>query len=175
MTDITTALERSAKRVGVKMYLNEKVNALNRNGDMFAVRTDHFSVSAKKLIIAVPSIPLGEITGDVATEIQTNYQFKAAAIYSYAWWENATLSHNITLKPFEIFTSVMTCLSWIMPYRHQTKAGSNASRYDLEKWAKRPFPGEEIYVVDEAYSVIDVWNEGYYALKEGWGIEQPEP
>ena len=114
MTDITTALERSAKRVGVKMYLNEKVNALNRKGDMFAVRTDHFSVSAKKLIIAVPSIPLGKITGDVATEIQTNYQFeailarpcfKAAAIYSYAWWENA------------IFTSIMTCLSWIMPYR----------------------------------------------------------
>ena len=63
--------------------------------------------------------------------------------------------------------------------RHQTKAGSNASRYDLEKWAKRPFPGEEIYVVGEAYSIIDAWNEGalrsaYYALKEGWGIEQPE-
>ena len=64
--------------------------------------------------------------------------------------------------------------------RHQTRAGSNASRYDLEEWAKRPFPGEEVYMVGEAYSVVDAWNEGalltaYKALKEGWGILKPEP
>ena len=35
-------------------------------------------------------------------------------------------------------------------------------------------------MVGEAFSVIDAWNEGalltaYNALKEGWGITQPEP
>ena len=47
------------------------------------------------------------------------------------------------------------------------------------KWAKRPFPGEEVFLVGEAYSSIVRWNEGalesaYNALKEGWEITQPE-
>jgi len=65
-------------------------------------------------------------------------------------------------------------------FRHYTKAGSNVSRQDTEEWAKRPFPGEEVYIVGEAFAVIVGWNEGalqtaYKALKEGWGIEEPEP
>ena len=64
-------------------------------------------------------------------------------------------------------------------FRHQTKAGSNVSRYDIEDWAKRPLPGEEIYMVGEAFSAITAWNEGslrsaYIALKDGWGIASPE-
>lgn len=126
LSEITTALENSARRFGVKMYLNEKVEALNRKGSSFAVQTEKFSVSAKKLIIAVPSFPFEKITGDVATEIKSNYlfksilarpSFKAAAVYSYPWWENATSSQNITLKPFEIFVSGSNCLTAIMPYR----------------------------------------------------------
>lgn len=127
LSDITTALEKSAKRFGVKMYLSEKVKALNRKGNAFTVHTERFSVSAKKLIIAVPTFPFEEIDGDVAAEIKSNYlfeavlarpSFKAAAIYSYPWWVNATSSHiNITLKPFEIFIAGSTCLDWMMPYR----------------------------------------------------------
>ena len=45
------------------------------------------------------------------------------------------------------------------------------------KWAKRPFPGEDVFIVGEAYSVLTGWNEGalqsaYNALKEGWEITQ---
>ena len=52
------------------------------------------------------------------------------------------------------------------------------TRHDLAKWAQRPFPGEQIYMVGEAYSTMPAWNEGallsaYNALKEGWEIEQP--
>lgn len=54
------------------------------------------------------------------------------------------------------------------------------SRHHIAKWAKRPCPGKEIYIVGEAYSKIPGWNEGallsaYAALKEGWDIVQPEP
>ena len=47
------------------------------------------------------------------------------------------------------------------------------------KWAQRPFPGEKVFIVGEAYSVSFGWNEGalqsaYNALKEGWEITQPE-
>ena len=48
------------------------------------------------------------------------------------------------------------------------------------KWAKRPFPGKEVFIVGEAFSILTGWNEGaflsaYNALKEGWEIMQPEP
>ena len=47
------------------------------------------------------------------------------------------------------------------------------------KWAKRPFPAEDVFLVGEAYSVLPGWNEGalqsaYNALEEGWGISQPD-
>ena len=126
LSDIVSALERSAKRLGVKMYAREKVKAIHRKGDIFAVDTDNFTVSARKLIVAVPRTPFEEITGDVAEDIKRNVffeaifpdsAFKAVAVYSYPWWENITSLHNLTLKPFEIFFSGASCLVSIMPYR----------------------------------------------------------
>ena len=43
------------------------------------------------------------------------------------------------------------------------------------KWAKRPFPGEDVVIVGEAYSVSTGRNEealqsAYNVLKEGWEI-----
>lgn len=255
LSDIVSALERSAKRLGVKMYAREKVKAINRKGNIFRVDTDNFAVSAKKLIIALPSTPFKDISGELAADIKRNVifeavlpmsAFKAVAVYSYPWWENITSLHNLTLKPFERFFSTASCLVGIMPYSgrgphgeailqlsyawracavkwgelsklpkkvfeselkkaikvvfpgaalpepldvvfkywekvawHATKAGSNVSRHDVMKWAKRPFPGEDVFLVGEAYSPITGWNEGalqstYNTLKEGWEITQPE-
>ena len=126
LSDIVSALERSAKRLGVKMYAREKVKAIHRKENMFAVETDNFTVSARKLIIAVPSTPFEEVSGDVAADIKRNAffkailadsSFKAVAVYSYPWWENITSLHNLTLKPFERFFSAAFCLVSIMPYR----------------------------------------------------------
>ena len=126
LSDIVSALERSAKRLGVKMYAREKVKAIYRKGNIFAVKTDNFTVWARKLIIAVPSNPFEEISGDVAVDIKRNVffdailpesSFKAVAVYSYPWWENITSLHNLTLKPFERFFSGASCLVSIMPYR----------------------------------------------------------
>ena len=126
LSDVVSALEISAKRLGVKMYAREKVKAIHRKGNIFAVDTDNFTVSARKLIIAVPSTPFEEISGDVAADIKRNVffkaifaksSFKAVAVYSYPWWENITSLHNMTLKPFEVFFSAASCLVSIMPYR----------------------------------------------------------
>jgi len=126
LSDIVSALERSAKRLGVKMYAREKVKAIYRKGNTFTVDSDNFTVSARKLIIAVPSTPFEEISGDVAVDIKRSVffetiladsSFKAAALYSYPWWENITSLHNLTLhKPFEIFFSAASCLVSITPY-----------------------------------------------------------
>ena len=127
ISDITIALERSAKQFGVKVYAKEEVNKISRKEDLFAVETNNFTVSTNKIIIAVPSFPLEKITGDVASDIKSNYlfqsihprsAFKAAAIYSYPWWENTTSSYNLTLKPSEIYRTGATCLVSIMPYRY---------------------------------------------------------
>ncbi len=126
LSDITSALERSAKHFQVKMYTKEEVKTIGRKGNLFAVQTDNFTVSTKNIIIAVPSFPFEKITGDVAADIKSSYffesilprsAFKAVAIYSYPWWENNTSSHNLTLKPLEIFRTGATCLVSIMPYR----------------------------------------------------------
>ena len=126
LSDIVSALERSAKRLEVKMYSREKVKAIYRKRNIFAVDTDNFTVSARKLIIAVPSTPFEEISGDVAEDIKRNVffeailadsSFKAVALYSYPWWENITSLHNLTLKSFERFFSAASCLVSIMPYR----------------------------------------------------------
>ena len=126
LSDIISALERSAKRLGVKMYAREKVKAIHRKGNIFTVDTDNFTVSARKLIIAVPSTPFEKISGDVAADITSDVffkavlpmsSFKAVAVYSYPWWENITSLHNLKLKPLEIFVSAASCLVSIMPYR----------------------------------------------------------
>ena len=126
LSDITSAMERSAKRLGVKMYAREKVKAIHRKENKFVVETDNFTVSARKLIIAVPSTPFKEISGDLAADIQRNVffesilplpAFKAAAVYSYPWWENITSLHNLTLKPVERFFTTASCLVNVMPYR----------------------------------------------------------
>jgi len=126
LSDIVSALERSAKRLGVKMYARENVKAIHRKGNIFTVDTDNFTVSARKLIIAVPRTPFEEISGDVAADIKRNVffeanladsSFKAVAVYSYPWWENITSLHSLTLKPLERFFSGASCLVSIMPYR----------------------------------------------------------
>ena len=126
LSDIVSALERSAKGLGVKMYTMEKVKKIYRKGNIFTVDTDNFTVSTRKLIISVPSTPFEEISGDVAVDIKRNVffeailadsAFKAAAVYRYPWWENITSLHNLTLKPLERFLSTASCLVSIMPYR----------------------------------------------------------
>ncbi|XP_073252128.1 amine oxidase [flavin-containing] B-like [Porites lutea] len=256
LSEIVDALAKSVKRFGVRMYAKEAVSSINRDGEpnTFVVRTEHYLVSAKKVIVAIPFLPLKEINGDIAFEIKNHAYFtpiigqkcfKAVAIYKHPWWENATSIHNMSLKTWKRYVSSATCLMYMMPYSrgpqgegiiqlsynyfdcavkwgqlsklpratflselnkavqavfpgmvvpkpldvkfkyweacwHYTKAGSNVSRQDTEEWAKRPFPGEEIYIVGEAFAVSVGWNEGalqtaYKALKEGWGIEEPEP
>lgn len=51
---------------------------------------------------------------------------------------------------------------------------------EVEGWAKRPFEGEELYMVGSAYHPYRAYSEGALvsannALLEGWGIPIPSP
>lgn len=43
-------------------------------------------------------------------------------------------------------------------------------------WARRPFPGQDVFIVGEAYNVLRGWVEGALrsaqnALQEGWHLK----
>ena len=49
----------------------------------------------------------------------------------------------------------------------------------MSDWAKRPFPGKNLFIVGEAYHPIRGWIEGALksaqnALREGWSVEFQE-
>ena len=128
LSEIVDALAKSVKRFGVRMYQKEAVSSINRDGEpnTFVVRTEHYLVSAKKVIVAIPFLPLKEINGDIAFEIKNHAYFtpiigqkcfKAVAIYKHPWWENATSIHKMSLKTWKRYVSSATCLMYMMPYR----------------------------------------------------------
>ena len=54
------------------------------------------------------------------------------------------------------------------------------SMKQVENWAKKPFPNQEIYIVGSAYHGYRANSEGALvsannALLEGWGIPVPSP
>lgn len=61
-------------------------------------------------------------------------------------------------------------------FRHFQKPGTPYSMVDISNWAKRPFPGENIFIVGEAFHPFRGWCEGSIessqnALRDGWGIQ----
>lgn len=58
-------------------------------------------------------------------------------------------------------------------YRHIQRAGTHLSAFKVVDWAKRPFPGRDLFMVGEAYHPLRGWIEGallsaHNALREGW-------
>ena len=64
--------------------------------------------------------------------------------------------------------------------RYLQGPGSGVSMKQVTSWAKKPFPGESIYVVGSAYHPYRGYAEGAImsannALNEGWQIPIPKP
>ena len=64
--------------------------------------------------------------------------------------------------------------------RYLQGPGSRFSIRQVEEWAKRPFKGEELFMVGSAYHPYRAYSEGALmsannALLEGWGIPIPSP
>lgn len=61
-------------------------------------------------------------------------------------------------------------------FRHFQKPGTPYTMVDVADWAKRPFKGENLFVVGEAFHPFRGWSEGSLvssdnALLEGWEIQ----
>lgn len=69
----------------------------------------------------------------------------------------------------------MTSCLFFLCTRHFQKPGFNYTLTEVSDWAKRPFPGQEIFIVGDAYNPYRGWTEGAIlsadnALLEGWNI-----
>ena len=74
----------------------------------------------------------------------------------------------------------MLIYQYIFFLRYLQGPGNHISMRDVEEWAKRPFEGEELYMVGSAYHPYRAYSEGALvsannALLEGWGIPIPSP
>ncbi|KAL9969976.1 hypothetical protein ACROYT_G022271 [Oculina patagonica] len=64
---------------------------------------------------------------------------------------------------------------WDKGFMHAQRAGTHISSFKVVDWAKRPFPGQDLFIVGEAYHPLRGWIEGALqsaqnALLEGWNI-----
>ncbi|PFX21355.1 hypothetical protein AWC38_SpisGene14163 [Stylophora pistillata] len=66
---------------------------------------------------------------------------------------------------------------WEEGFMHHQRAGTHVTSFEVFDWAKRPFSGQELFLVGEAYHPLRGWIEGARrtarnALREGWGLDE---
>lgn len=126
MSAFIVALATSAKKLGAKIYAGDdyKVLSIDKQADLFVVRTPKHEVKFRKLVIAAPPGSFKDVGGSVAQRIQREIAFqsilprpafKGAAVYPRAWWEEFT-SEKDRLYPMERFLSNSDCLGWTVPH-----------------------------------------------------------
>lgn len=127
MSAFVEALAKSAKSLGAKIYAggDYKILSINKQANMFVVKTPKHEVKVGKLVIAAPPGSFGNVSGNVAERIQREHAFqsilprpafKGAAVYRRAWWEDI-LNEKDKLYPMERFLSNSDCLGWTLPHR----------------------------------------------------------
>jgi len=126
LSSITHALKLSATAKGAKLYKNEEIKVIAENQEnQFELKTTNLTVTANKLVVAVPPNPLKRIKGSVAEKIQTDSIFKSVqfvmafkgfAVFEKAWWQlNSTGSRYLAGEQEMLSTS--DCLGFIFPYK----------------------------------------------------------
>ena len=126
LSTITKVLKKSATNLGVKLYKNEEIKVIEEiKGNKFKLTTTNYTVTANKLVVAVPPKPMKVIKGTVAEKIQNDstfqtiefvVAFKGFAVYEEAWWQyNSTGSRYLADEQKLLSTS--DCLGFTFPYK----------------------------------------------------------
>lgn len=127
MSAFVDAVAKSAKSLGAKIFSggDYKVLSINKQANLFVLKTPKHQVKVRKLVIAAPPGSFGKISGRVAKRIQRENAFqsilprpafKGAAVYPRAWWDEI-VDPKDKLYPMERFLSNSDCLGWSLPHR----------------------------------------------------------
>ena len=126
LSSITQELKFSVTKLGARLYQNEEIKVMEETLDSrFKLKTKNYIVTANKLIVAVPPVPLKRIKGSVAEKIQNDsifktieyaVAFKGFAVFENAWWQlNSTGSRYLADEQEMLSTS--DCLGRTFPYK----------------------------------------------------------
>lgn len=127
MSAFVEAVAKSAKSLGAKIYAggDYKIISINKQANLFVLKTPKHEVKVGKLVIAAPPGGFGKVSGSVAERIQRENAFqsilprpafKGAAVYPRAWWDEI-VNPKDKLYPMERFLSNSDCLGWSLPHR----------------------------------------------------------
>ena len=126
LSSITQQLKFSVTKLGARLYQNEEIKVMEETVDSkFKLITKNYTVTANKLVVAVPPVPLKRIKGSVAEKIQNDsifktieyaVAFKGFAVFENAWWQlNSTGSRYLADEQEMLSTS--DCLGHTFPYK----------------------------------------------------------
>ena len=126
LSSITQQLKFSVTKLGARLYQNEEIKFMEETVDSrFKLITKNYTVTANKLVVAVPPAPLKRIKGSVAEKIQNDsifktieyaVAFKGFAVFENAWWQlNSTGSRYLADEQEILSTS--DCLGHTFPYK----------------------------------------------------------
>ena len=96
MSAFIRGMEKKVRDSGVRLFINEPVNTIDKSESGYQLVTEKRLVATKQLIIAVPPYGLEKIEGDIVKAIITQPQFKAmigvkvttiAQWFDKPWWK----------------------------------------------------------------------------------------
>lgn len=123
---ITRALEMSAMKHGANLYVDQEIRVINENKKkQFKLITTNYTVTANKLVLAVPVNPMKQIEGSLAERIQNDstfdsigfmVAFKGFAVFEEAWWQRNSTGNRYLADEQEMLSN-SDCLGFSFPYR----------------------------------------------------------
>ena len=126
LSEITRALQTSAVKLGAKLYNNEEVRIIEESPEkQFKLVTARYTVTANKLILAVPVSAMKQIKGSVAEKVRNDsifdsvgimVAFKGFAVFEEAWWQHNTTGSRYLADEQEMLSS-SDCLGFTVPYK----------------------------------------------------------
>ena len=127
MSEIIEKLSLKVRSFHGKIYLQELVTSLCKEGNKFVLQTTNLIVQANKTVLTAGPTAIRKITGDVIQNVTNHVIFKSivsvpafhgAAVYQTAWWNDfIAVQMNNSLEPLQIFASSNNCLGITLPYR----------------------------------------------------------
>ena len=127
MSEIIEKLSLKVRSFHGKIYLQELVTSLCKEGNKFVLQTTNLIVQANKTVLTAGPAAIRKITGDVIQNVTNHVIFKSivsvpafhgAAVYHTAWWNDfIAVQMNNSLQPLQIFASSSNCLGITLPYR----------------------------------------------------------
>ena len=126
LSEISRALKMSAMKHGAKLHEDQEILVIDEDKEkQFKLKTAKYSVTANKLVLAIPVEPLKKIKGSVVEKIKNDstfdsigplLAFKGFAVFEKAWWQDNSTGSRYLADEQEMLSN-SDCLGFTFPYK----------------------------------------------------------